>query len=1049
MNCSVGHAESFTMLIDSGSDWNLLSEQDWSRLENLVKEEKATIYDLVENPGETARAYGAPQQLWALRSFHAWTEALHEQKPRIFAKFRVVKNGNKSILSHGTSMRMRLLQVGSQVSAVTEEKAKPFPSIPNLVLEFDVDESVPATKNAYVNIPVAYRQKANERLERMEAENIIEKVTSAPKWISGMSAVPKGKEDFRLVINMMGPNRAIQRRFYKMPTLEEIRVRLNGATIFTKLDLTWAFYHVKLGEKSRELTTFLSPNGMYRFVRLVFGVNCAPEAFQQVMEDIMKGIKNVIVYIDDLLLYDTTPEGLRETTQAVLAALKSSNLTINEKKCEYEKAELEFLGHALSASGLNISEKKVEDIRKFREPRNASELKAFLGLASFLSGYIRHFATIAKPMWDAAKAKEFVWDKESQEAFLLVKQAIIDCTIAQGFFSNADKTQLYTDASPVALGAVLVQENQEGMPRIISFASKLLTEVESRYPQTQKEALAIVWGAEHFWFYLLGRKFLIKTDAQGISFIMKKERTASNRMLSRAEGWALRMSRFDFEVEFIEGVKNIADPSSRLLEGVGQADFEESPAPGEIMTLEFAEPGDVLFDDEAVTIEEIIWHTQRSEELLAVIQAVETDTWGRKLAAYKSVRSDLRISNGMLTRMGAAVIPQSLRQKTLVMAHRGHPGERATKSILRGKVWWPGMSAQAGRWVKFCKTCTLSSRRSPPMPMQRGILPDSPWDELSCDFCGPYQRYGGTMILVVVDAYSRYLIALPVKSTDFESARAALEATFSVLGYPRAIKTDNGPPFNGHCWLAYLRSRGIEGKFSTPLDAQQNGGVETYMRIIGKGMSAPSVEDIAWKKSLSNAVAAHNAAECEMTGVAPEALMFGRKLRRNLPVIKPNSTSEADNEIRERDWAKKMKAKSRDDQRRGAKYSDIVVGDKVYATRQTKAKGETTFHPSEFTVIAKNHGTLELLSPLGFTMKRTVTFVKKVTRGGDSREGESDDPSPVEETKPEDNQPVGQGKIAPSDEAEEAPPALRRSTRVKRKPTYLGSYVRLLGWEID
>lgn len=100
-----------------------------------------------------------------------------------------------------------------------------------------------------------------------------------------------------------------------------------------------------------------------------------------------------------------------------------------------------------------------------------------------MGSYIENFAKIAKPLWDLTKGKVFSWNSVGQSAFTQIKQVIIECTTTQGFFSNKDITHLYTDASPVALGAVLVQVNAQGIPRIVSFASKLLTEVEGRYPQ--------------------------------------------------------------------------------------------------------------------------------------------------------------------------------------------------------------------------------------------------------------------------------------------------------------------------------------------------------------------------------------------------------------------------------------------------------------------------------------------------------------------------------------------------------------------------------------
>lgn len=343
-----------------------------------------------------------------------------------------------------------------------------------------------------------------------------------------------------------------------------------------------------------------------------------------------------------------------------------------------------------------------------------------------------------------------------------IKQEIIDCTMAQGFFNNTDETHLYTDASPAALGAVLVQVNKDQKQRVISFASKLLTETEGRYPQTQKEALAIVWAAEH----LRGRKFTLRTDAEGISLILKKERTSASKILSRAAGWALRMTRFNFNVEFIAGKDKIADPSSRLVEGEGMFGFEEELAAGEIMALREEDPGDLHFNEGRITLEEIKYYAERDDEIEKIEAAIVTGKWPKEIRACESIKEELRKRNGVLTRMGATIVASALRDKTLMTAHRGHPGEKAMKSILKGKVWWPAMLAQAERWVKACTPCTLMSKRNSPMPMQRSNLPEAAWEELAIDFNGPYQIYGGAMVLVIVDSYSRFLIALPVNIRD-------------------------------------------------------------------------------------------------------------------------------------------------------------------------------------------------------------------------------------------------------------------------------------------
>ncbi|KXJ71746.1 hypothetical protein RP20_CCG019849 [Aedes albopictus] len=162
---------------------------------------------------------------------------------------------------------MGILHVTAMHAATVNNLEKPndlkiFPKVPGVRVKFSVDETVPPVRNAYYNVPAAFREAAKNRLAEMESQGIIEKVTTASNWISGMSAVAKGKDDFRLVVNMRGPNRAINREYFRLPLLEEMKVQLHGSKFFAKLDLSSAFYHLELHPESRDLTTFLTENGM-------------------------------------------------------------------------------------------------------------------------------------------------------------------------------------------------------------------------------------------------------------------------------------------------------------------------------------------------------------------------------------------------------------------------------------------------------------------------------------------------------------------------------------------------------------------------------------------------------------------------------------------------------------------------------------------------------------------------------------------------------------------------------------------------------------------
>ena len=199
---------------------------------------------------------------------------------------------------------------------------------------------------------------------------------------------------------------------------------------------------------------------MFRFTRLMFGVNCAPEIFQREMVRILANVKNVIVYIDDILIFARTIEELRSTVAQVLSILKANNLTVNDSKCEFDKIRIQFLGHEVDENGFHVEKAKIDSILNFRSPATVSELKSFLGLASFISPYIQGFADISRPLWAVASKNSWTWTSQQQKSFDIIKECIAQCTVSLGFFSQDERTILYTDASPVALGTVLIQEGK-------------------------------------------------------------------------------------------------------------------------------------------------------------------------------------------------------------------------------------------------------------------------------------------------------------------------------------------------------------------------------------------------------------------------------------------------------------------------------------------------------------------------------------------------------------------------------------------------------------
>ncbi|XP_062704531.1 uncharacterized protein K02A2.6-like [Aedes albopictus] len=1018
IRCRLGSSRPYNFLVDSGADVNIVGGTDWICLEKELRCGMAKLEPVAVVRELRAYAVDAPMQIRC--AFKAEVEVVDAEKPRVTAEFLVVDEGRRSLLGRRTACELKLLKVGLSVNSCEQYTTTGiFPKMPGVRVKFSVDSSIPPERNAYYNVPAAFREAARKRLEDMEACGIIERVTRAPQWISGMSAVPKGKNDFRLVVNMRDPNKAIKREYFRMPLVDEMKVKLHGAKFFTKLDLSNAYYHLELSKDSRDLTTFLSENGMYRFTRLMFGVNCAPEIFQREMSRLLEGVDNLIVYIDDVLIFAETLDKLRETTNLVLRILRANNLTLNVQKCEFDKSFIVFLGHGLDENGFHVDETKVKAIRQFRPPANVSELKSFLGLASYVSPYIKDFADISSILWAATTNKSWEWGPKQLASFETIKEQITRCTTTLGYFAENERTILYTDASSNALGAVLVQEGLSKSPRIISFASKALTDTEKRYAQNQREALATVWAVEHFSFFLLGRHFTLRTDAQGVTFILNRSRENSKRALTRADGWALRLSPYSYDVEYIRGRDNIADPSSRLYTGNDDA-FDEQHSPWEIATLEANSVG-------FLTEEELREETAIDETLQKVIDSLETRIWPKELSRFESVAGELSLNDGILVKNGCAVVPTKLREKTLSLAHDGHPMTAKLKSIFRERVWWPGLSTDAEEWVKTCQTCATNGRPEKPTPMKRILAPQTVWESIAVDFNGTYARYGGVSILLIVDYRSRYLIARPVKSTSFEQTKHVLEEVFAREGFPKNIRSDNGPPFNGEEYRAYCADRGIEAVFSTPLFPQQNGLVENYMKLVNKAMASAVGNGSCFKEELQAAVNAHNASAHSVTGLPPEEIMMGRKIKRRLPLLHHETVKYDEDLFERRDKEQKMKAKIREDTRRGARACRLNPGDTVIIERLNRAKGDSRFDTQKYTIIKNDNGSLTLQNDHGQIVKRHVTQTRKVGPWRTSNDNSNDAPQLSSSTKQNPESSISE-----------------RPRRTRTMPSYMKDYVQAI-----
>ena len=224
-------------------------------------------------------------------------------------------------------------------------------------------------------------------------------------------------------------------------------------------------------------------------------------------------------------------------------------------------------------------------------------------------------------------------------------------------------------------------------------------------------------------------------------------------------------------------------------------------------------------------------------EIQTIKEAVTTGNWDKCSVRVKAVKDELSVCGGVNLRGSRVLIPSSLRDKVLELAHEGHQEIVKCKQRLRSKVWWPRLDQDVeGTW-KSCESCQLVAGPEPPVPLTPTKMPDGPWQFCSCDLLGPLPD--ARSVIVVIDYYSRFFKAGLLKSTKTDKVVEFLDIIFCRFGYSQALRTDNGPQFISGEFKLYLETHGIQWVSTTPLWPQAHGLVERTNRSILKVLKNP------------------------------------------------------------------------------------------------------------------------------------------------------------------------------------------------------------------
>ncbi|XP_071914038.1 uncharacterized protein [Coffea arabica] len=366
-----------------------------------------------------------------------------------------------------TQLPAEIRQILEQYKDVFEEP-KGMPPVRGHEHQIDLKEGAKPFQVRPYRCP--YIQKTEiERLVKEMLELGIIQPSSSP-FASPVLLVKKKDGTWRFCVDYRQLNELTIKNKFPMPLIEELIDELHGAKFFTKIDLRAGYFQIRVKEENISKTAFRTHQGLYEFKVMPFGLTNAPATFQslmnQVFQDQMR--KHVLVFFDDILVYSSTLEEHVKHVEEVMSILRRHQLYAKMSKCSFAQLQVEYLGHIITAEGVQADPRKIECMEKWPNPTNIKQLRGFLGLTGYYRRFVRGYGAIARPLTDLLKKDNFHWNKDSEQAFQTLKKAM--CTTP--VLAVPDFTQPFiieTDACYSGIGAVLMQNR-----RPISYLSQAL-----------------------------------------------------------------------------------------------------------------------------------------------------------------------------------------------------------------------------------------------------------------------------------------------------------------------------------------------------------------------------------------------------------------------------------------------------------------------------------------------------------------------------------------------------------------------------------------------
>jgi transposase InsO family protein len=758
-------------------------------------------------------------------------------------------------------------------------------------------------------VPEALKNQVEMEIQSMLEKGVIERGQSP--WSSPVVLVRKKDGSLRFCVDYRRLNAVTKFDAYPLPRIDETLEALSGARYFTTLDLISGYWQVGLSESAKLKSAFVVRSGLYLFKVMPFGLSGAPATFERLMETVLRGLQweSCLVYLDDVVIFGRTETELLSRMDEVFARLGNANLKLKPKKCKLFARETDYLGHVISGDGIAVSPDKIAAIREWPVPKNVTDVRSFLGTASYYRRFVPNFSTVASPLSKlTAKGVAFDWTPACQASFEQLK-GCLSTTPVLGFPVPGAPYILDTDASLTGIGAVLSQV-VDGEERVLGYASRTLSKCEQNYCVTRRELLAVVKFVQHFRPYLYGREFTVRTDHASLQWLVNFKEPEGQ--IAR---WLQSLSEYQYKMVHRPGKQHgNADGLSRQqcrqcrrTECEGSSNTAEENLGVGLLGLQPEWTNQKL--SEAQQADPDIGPVYRAFQAGKRPESNAVTTWTRAAKRYLAEWDSLRmeVDDQILRRawfdnLGneskqLLIVPRTLVGRILEYAHdnpmAGHFSERRTLARVKEHYFWSGLTDDVKRWYRGCEVCgARKPKPSRPHHAMQAQVVSEPLERVAVDILGPLDPptpRGNRYVLVVVDYLTKWAEAYAMKTqTAEECANHFVREFVCRFGMPRQLHSDQGRQFESDLWQQMCAMLNIHKTRTTPGHPQSDGQTErmnrTLLDVLAK-LTRDKQTD--WDLHLDMAMAAYRGSVHKTTEFTPARLMLGREMNTPTTLLVP------------------------------------------------------------------------------------------------------------------------------------------------------------------